>query len=477
MAADRPVIHARDHGPGGADPVYHAWDSVGSDGGGVPGERVLLAVFDGAGSALVAGMQGDVSIPFASTITGWVLLADQPGSLVIDIWEGHARVLPADERGRDHRDLAADVELNRSRVEHIPHRVDNPDLGRRHAQVQHRLGRDRDPRDPRPHAGGVVTLRLVEGFDHFNTQALAAVKGWQFVSNVGGSPSFVSGRLNGRAVRLDGINSLGNVAFTKYLPAPVTTAVAGFAVNPASFPMQVIMGFVTSAGVPVVHLGFDSAGRLQILDGAATTVYATGTTVFPAGAWFYVELKAVVSGASGSVSAQVNGGAEIPATTANIGTIPIDGVQLHILANTQASYDDLYVCDTAGTKNNSVPRRPARRDPLPGRRRDAHRVDTRQRRELRPRERAQPRRRHELRQRHQPRRHRHLRVRRPRVPARHRHPWCAGERVGQEVRRDLPAGRPRREAHVDRLRRRDPDPRNVVRRRHPDLRAEPRHVR
>ena len=86
MATRRPVIHARDHGPGGADPAFHGWESVGG-GAPVPGQRVLLAVFDGAGSALTAGMQGDVSIPFSSTITEWVLLADQTGSLVVDVWK------------------------------------------------------------------------------------------------------------------------------------------------------------------------------------------------------------------------------------------------------------------------------------------------------------------------------------------------------------------------------------------------------
>lgn len=85
MATAKPVIHGRDHGPGGADEAYFGWESVG--GGGVPGERVLLAVFDGAGSTLHNGMQGDVSVPFACTITSWVLLADQPGSLELDIWK------------------------------------------------------------------------------------------------------------------------------------------------------------------------------------------------------------------------------------------------------------------------------------------------------------------------------------------------------------------------------------------------------
>ena len=89
MGAEKRFINARDHGPGGADPSYHAWEEVGSGGGGgvVPGRRVLLAVFDGAGSPLTAGMQGDAAVPFDSTITEWVLLADQAGSLIVDIWK------------------------------------------------------------------------------------------------------------------------------------------------------------------------------------------------------------------------------------------------------------------------------------------------------------------------------------------------------------------------------------------------------
>ena len=87
MTATKPVIHGRDHGPGGADPSYHGWEAVSGGGATVPKQRVLLAVFDGAGASLHNGMQGDVSVPFASTITGWVLLADQAGSIVINIWK------------------------------------------------------------------------------------------------------------------------------------------------------------------------------------------------------------------------------------------------------------------------------------------------------------------------------------------------------------------------------------------------------
>jgi len=44
-------------------------------------------VLDGGGSAITSGVKGDLEIPFACTITGVTLLADQSGSIVIDIWK------------------------------------------------------------------------------------------------------------------------------------------------------------------------------------------------------------------------------------------------------------------------------------------------------------------------------------------------------------------------------------------------------
>lgn len=45
-------------------------------------------VIDGGGSAITTGIKGDVPpLGFAWTITGWDLLLDQSGSIVIDIWK------------------------------------------------------------------------------------------------------------------------------------------------------------------------------------------------------------------------------------------------------------------------------------------------------------------------------------------------------------------------------------------------------
>jgi len=42
---------------------------------------------DGAGSAITTGIKGYITIPFGMTITGWTILADQVGSIVIDVWK------------------------------------------------------------------------------------------------------------------------------------------------------------------------------------------------------------------------------------------------------------------------------------------------------------------------------------------------------------------------------------------------------
>jgi len=47
----------------------------------------ITFIIDGGGSAITTGIKGDLEIPFACTITRATLLADQSGSIVIDIWK------------------------------------------------------------------------------------------------------------------------------------------------------------------------------------------------------------------------------------------------------------------------------------------------------------------------------------------------------------------------------------------------------
>lgn len=47
----------------------------------------ITFIIDGGGSAITTGEKGDLTIPFACTINEWTLLADQSGSVVVDIWK------------------------------------------------------------------------------------------------------------------------------------------------------------------------------------------------------------------------------------------------------------------------------------------------------------------------------------------------------------------------------------------------------
>ena len=47
----------------------------------------VIFIIDGGGSAITTGQKGHLEIPFAGTITGWTILADQSGSIVVDVWK------------------------------------------------------------------------------------------------------------------------------------------------------------------------------------------------------------------------------------------------------------------------------------------------------------------------------------------------------------------------------------------------------
>jgi hypothetical protein len=52
-----------------------------------PNHATLTFVIDGGAAAIATGIKGDLEIPFACTINQVTLLADQSGSIVVDIWK------------------------------------------------------------------------------------------------------------------------------------------------------------------------------------------------------------------------------------------------------------------------------------------------------------------------------------------------------------------------------------------------------
>lgn len=85
MSDVRPIQHGRDH----------TW--IGSDR--IPGAAapaVLNAIIDGMGAAIDTGIKGDVLLEQPYTITGWTLLADTDGDVVVDVWVDELGNYPPD---------------------------------------------------------------------------------------------------------------------------------------------------------------------------------------------------------------------------------------------------------------------------------------------------------------------------------------------------------------------------------------------
>jgi hypothetical protein len=56
--------------------------------GDASGQAVALSfIIDGGGSTITTGQKGHLEVPFGMTITGWTILGDASGSIVVDVWK------------------------------------------------------------------------------------------------------------------------------------------------------------------------------------------------------------------------------------------------------------------------------------------------------------------------------------------------------------------------------------------------------
>lgn len=57
-------------------------------------DRTVGIVIDGGGSVITTGTKGYLVVGFSGTITGWDIVADQSGTIVIDVWKTTAGSVP-----------------------------------------------------------------------------------------------------------------------------------------------------------------------------------------------------------------------------------------------------------------------------------------------------------------------------------------------------------------------------------------------
>lgn len=74
-----------------------AYTKISFTGSGLNATGTITYVIDGGGAVITTGIKGDLHIPFACTINSVTMLADQSGSIVVDIWKDtYANYPPTD---------------------------------------------------------------------------------------------------------------------------------------------------------------------------------------------------------------------------------------------------------------------------------------------------------------------------------------------------------------------------------------------
>lgn len=205
-----------------------------------------------------------------------------------------------------------------------------------------------------------MTVRLIEGFDHFQDPT---AKNWVTVYNVGPGTTTAWGFDTPRVGALGhswkmhlhaslGIGAgQGTLELKKVFPTS-TDAIFGFGwkTDSATNGDNARVYLTTNTGSGLVYLRINGTRNIEIVT-AGGTVIATSTSIMQSGIWHYIELRVKINGASGLVEMYVDGGPDVPATTVNLGTTPVGGIDFWVHVNggydepCEYWVDDVYLLD------------------------------------------------------------------------------------------------------------------------------------
>ncbi|MCE5199811.1 hypothetical protein LLG39_12640 [bacterium] len=194
-----------------------------------------------------------------------------------------------------------------------------------------------------------MALRFMDSFDHYQTSDIT--KKWTSVGN--GWTISPSGR-NGSCLQCTSGSSVVTKSFDNQ-----SVWIVGFAVRFLDRFYELgdrsILEF-WDGGSCQCSLCTDPGGHIVVHKaGYNGTVLATSSNSLSANTWYYVEIKVTIHGASGIVQVRVNGVDWIAETT-NLDTNSSSNNYANLLKFVcpwlTIYYDDLYICDGAGTINN-----------------------------------------------------------------------------------------------------------------------------
>jgi hypothetical protein len=194
-----------------------------------------------------------------------------------------------------------------------------------------------------------MSLLFLEGFELYNTVATDIPRRWTSLSQSGAT--LPAGRLGGKCV-----SASGSLQLSRTLPASVATVVVGAAVrlNSALDSNRLVLT-LTDAGTAQLSVAVGLDHCFRVYRGTAIgTLLGTSSVSLVTGVWYYIELKATINNTTGTYEVRLNGVNVASATgqnTRNTANNSANGVQFGVI-NYDWAFDDIYICDTAGSVNN-----------------------------------------------------------------------------------------------------------------------------
>ena len=218
-----------------------------------------------------------------------------------------------------------------------------------------------------------MSLLWVEGFESFGTTTAATATGIssKYLQVVAESNYTVRpGRVSGQACR---IGTGGSILGFPYL-GTISTVIVGFGFLQDAFTAEAaIVGFVDDFGGQFrqIEIDIETTGKLKVYRGVnQVNLLGTTSTALTASTWTYVEIKITFHPTAGTVDIWFNGSNVLSLTGQNTRQSSNNQMTHFELIGSSFSadhttFDDLYVCDTNGSINNSRGRAAGREDHVP----------------------------------------------------------------------------------------------------------------
>lgn len=207
-----------------------------------------------------------------------------------------------------------------------------------------------------------MSLLFIDGFDHYATADITR-KGWTITGPSLSSSASIAAGTGRRGSGALKFTSSPDLHLNKSIPNSATV-VMGAAYKAAASGNQDIWT-VKDVSTQQVTLSVSSTGILQVYRGNgvvfSSTLLGQSTLAIPFNAFVYLEWKVTISPTVGAVEVRVNGDPWITLTnqnTRNSANSFANVVALGSHGQTSSGgndfwFDDLYVCDTSGSANNT----------------------------------------------------------------------------------------------------------------------------